>query len=285
LFELGRFDESCDWYRAAFKGLPDTSPGKAQSLVGGAVAAAHAGRMDVLAQILRDHRDLLDKAHASGLVQAYLDLLDGKPMTYKDVWSRPDPGEYWLDDRLQTLTIEADLLAGQPAHAAWAEDFLRIEWHRRTWKVLLHQTFQQHPRLASDCFYQAIEWLDGDDPWVRQAVAAYRASGVKGEIVPLDRIQAALKDYPPVRWPLPGPSDTGKAWKVLVSLRAGAVPVAVRDLIKATRFDQAEELALRYVNLCTCSGYYGARTHAHHLVHLVQQARKAMKGAVGPNDL
>jgi hypothetical protein len=285
MFEMGRFDESCDWYRLAFQGIPDRSPWKIQALVGEAVAGAHAGRTDVVGQILRDHRDLLDKAHVSGLVQTYLDLLAGKAMTYNDVWSRPDPGEYWLDDRLQTITIEADLLAGRPAHAAWAEDYLRLEWHRRTWKVLLHQTFQQHPRLASDCFYEAIEWLDGDDPWVRQAVAAYRAGGAKGEVVPLAKIQAALKDYPPVRWAKPDAIDTPRAWKVLTSLRAGAVPVAVRDLIRAARFDQAEELALRYLNLCTISGYYWARVHAYHLVHLVQQERKAMKGAVGPDDL
>jgi hypothetical protein len=283
---MGRFDESWQWYRQAYKTSKAGSRIAIDSLVGGAVSAAHAGREDIVRQILRDRRPLLDQHHATGLLEGYLDVLAGRKMNYKAVWSRPENDiQWWLDDRLQTLTMQADILEGQPGHWKWAEDNLSICMHRREYAVLLHAFYQKHPRLASDCFYRAMEWLYPDDAWVRQAVAEYRDGGAKGEVIPPAKVLEKLKDYPPVRRATGAPARSSASWQLIKDLRAGAVAAAVRESLAAGKLDQAEELALRYYNLCASAVNYRPRAHAGHLVYLVEQARKAMKSALGPNDL
>jgi tetratricopeptide (TPR) repeat protein len=287
MFDLGRFDESMEWYRLAFQGAPAGSHDSIDSLVGGAVSAAHAGRADVVGQILRDRRAMLDKAYAAGLLEGYLDLMAGKKLNYKAAWCRPGNDiQWWLDERLQTLTMQADILEGQAGHWKWADDNGRTFPYRHENKVLLHEFFQKHPNLATDCFYRALEWTDPDDAWAKQAVAAYRSGGSKGEVIPPDKLLAALKDYPPVRRPMPSPpSNNEAAWDLHKTFRAGAITAAVRDLLAAGKIDRAEELALRYLSLCAASHEHCLRPYAYHLAHCVEQARKAMKATVGPNDL
>ncbi len=285
LFDMGHFDQSWRWYRTSFKGCVAGSSDAMRALVGGGVAAAHAGRLDVVRQILRDRRDLLAREGAVGLLEGYLDLLAGKRISHKAVWSRSEPRPSWLERQLTIVTIQSDLLHRKDAHWQWAEWGVKRDVHNRTFQILTHEMFHRHPQRSTDCFYEAIEWLEGDDPWARQAVAAWRRRVAEPSVVEPAELLAAVAHYPPVRFPVGEKSRRSAAGNVHARFRVCAFACGVRRLADARRFDEAEELAMRYRHLAADMDSYPVRAHANHLVHLVAKAREAAKGAIGPDDL
>ena len=288
LFQMGRFDESWKWFRMAYLGWPEKSADAAQAaLIGGACAAAHAGRRDIVEQILRDRREVLDLKKASGLVQGYLDVLDGKPINSKALWAVKNPPDRWFQTYLMMLQVESDMIQGidEEKQSHIETDFARYEAHDRALQILSHEVFRQHPDKAPACFYEMLQLMRPDDPWVRQAVAQWRGWGNQPDLPDPAKHLEDLKDFAPVRWPEADPARRAAARKLFLKSRAGTYAGAVGQLIKAGKLDQAQELALRYRHLAIDLECYDTRVHASWLVRRVEQARQAKRGAVSPDDL
>jgi tetratricopeptide (TPR) repeat protein len=288
LFQMGRFDESWKWFRMAYLGWPNKSEDAAQAaLIGGACSAAHAGRRDIVAQILRDRRDVLDFKKASGLVQGYLDVLDGKPINSKALWAVKNPPDRWFQTYLMMLQVESDMIQGidEEKQSHIETDFARYEAHDRALQILSHEVFRQHPDKAPSCFYEMLQLMRPDDPWVRQAVTEWRGWGNRPALPDPAKHLEDLKDFVPVRWPEADPARQATAGELFRKYRVGTHACAVGQLIKAGKLDQAEELALRYLHLATDTQQYDIRVHASWLVHRVEQARQAKRGTVSPDDL
>ncbi|MBN1670736.1 MAG: hypothetical protein JXR37_06875 [Kiritimatiellae bacterium] len=144
------------------------------------------------------------------------------------------------------------------------------------------------PLPESAFFYEALAWLHGDDPWVRNAVAEYRKRA--GEKAPVDTENLAqrLAAYEPRRWPTspadPTPSrlpDPNKTRYCVFPY--GEVAAAVKQLSEAGDFERARDFALRYlgyaVSVRTFEGGmkppYELMAYCHHLWHLVDREAKA----------
>ena len=162
-------------------------------------------------------------------------------------------------------------------YRAWGPRNLR-NWIRKRpderplW--ILYDAYQrQSPHKQAASFYLALEWLHGEDPWVRQAVADFRARTQEITLPAADELLEKLKGYAPVRWPVHDPKAKDAASKVIDSISPGAVECAIHNLTVGGQYDKARELALRYHALAVQSGSYPLCSHANHLIHLVEQAQ------------
>ena len=286
LFHAGWFDESLSWYRIAFQCCPGSSSRARRPLVGAVVSAAHAGHIDVVRQILRDERDILQGAGAEGLAQGYLDLLAGQRIDHQAVWRAKPPRPYWLSRHLTILTVQSDLLHRKDPHWQWPEEWLQNETYTRPFRILTHEMFRQWPDKSTDCFYEALEWFAEDDPWAKRVVEEWRRAGKRrGDLPSPEDLLRQLKDYEPVRRPVPDPARRSAAKATYKKLRVGTFVCALRKLLAAGEFDKADELALRHLHVATDTNSYYRRVHANRLIYRLAAERKAAKDTVSPDDL
>jgi len=289
LFEMGRFDESWRWYRTAFKGYGPHEERGVESLVEGAVAAAHAGRTDVVRQILRDRGAVLRKHHAEGVVRSYLLLLDGKPMDDPAVWSAGRPGTYayWLLRQQEIVTMQSHLLHKKRMPMHRPNEWVGKNMYSPVCRILAHASYQKHPDRRVDCLYEAMEWLSPSDSWVRQVVGEWRRDVPNPKFPDPDEVLKRLTEagYRPLRHPQVDPARARKAWKFRRSFAPGTMAWCIRKLLDVGDYDKAEKLARCSLHLAVASGGFGTRVHANHLIHLIARARRATKGMVSPDDL
>ncbi len=287
LFEMGRFEESWQWYRLAFKGYGAGERRGIQSLVEGAVSAAHAGRADVIQQILRDHGELLKSHKAEGVVRSYLLMLNGKPMDDPAVWTGGTSVPYWLLRQREIITMQSQLMYEPRVDMHRPNEWVGKNMYSRTCRILAHESYRKHPDRRVDCLYQAMEWLSPNDPWVRRVVKEWRRSVPRPNLSDPQKILKRLvdNDYRPLRDPQPDPPRQVKAWRLRRAFLPGTIACAVRKLLAAGKYDKAEELARRLLHLAVVSGDYGTRVHANHLIHLVHRAPRLRDGALSPDDL
>jgi hypothetical protein len=287
LYEMGRFDESWKWHRVAFLNRPEGSEEAVKALIGGASAAAHAGRRDIVEQILRDRRGMLERKKAVGLVQGYLDVMDGKPLDEKSLWIVKVPGDRWLRDYMMTLQVEAEILhnVGDRMQSLMEKDFAQWEPQRRSFLILCHEVFRQRPEKAPDSFYHMISRMRPDDPWVRSAVAEWKKWDKPSNLPDPARIMEELKDYPPIEWRVADPAQGSKAGNLFYKHPIGTFDSAILQLIERGKLNEAQELSQRYMHLATDCRHFCVKADAGTLFRRVEQARKAKRGAVSPDNL
>jgi len=287
LFQMGRFDESWQWYRRSFKARPERTPDAALSLIGGAAAAAHAGRKDIIEQILRDRRDVLQVINAVGLVEGYLDVLEGRPVNTKAIWSISKKMDHRPEQQILMLEVQSNLLQHRKGKTLGVEP----NWHRydprcRSMLILCHEVFCQDPDNAPRSFYEMLQLLYPDDPWAQKAVARWRGWNNKSPRPDPDQLIKDLANYPPELSPKTIPTLKAQASKLIRNYRAGTFPCAIRQLISAKQFDKAMELALRHRNLMRQVQRWRLMADAAGLVRLVQRAREeARRPGISPDDL
>ncbi len=287
LFQMGRFEESWQWYRQSFKARPEQTPDAALSLVGGAAAAAYAGRKDIVEQILRDRRDVLETIHAVGLVQGYLDVLEGRPVNAKAIWSISKNMTQRFKQHILMLEVQSDLLQHKKGKTLTVEpNWHRYDPRRRSLLILCHEVFGQDPDNAPGSFYEMLQLLRPDDPWAQKAVAQWRGWANRSPLPDPDQLIKDLADYAPELWPKVDPARKRKAGEMIRKYRSGTFPCAIKQLIAAKQFDKAQELALRHHNLITQVHKYYLMTDAAGLVRLVKRARReANREGLSPDDL
>lgn len=283
-FNMGRFDEAWRWHRIAFKGYAEGTVEQNRRLVDGGIAAALAGRADILEQILRDRREKVRSVNMLAVLEGYRELLAGKvPDT--QALEAMNLDEHWTWKNVVMLLTQCELLKDSAKHRHWLDHGLRLGMNQRPLAILLDQFNRRYPESETGAFYEAIEWLHPEDPWVVEAVSAWRQRGRQGWVPDPDKLLKDLKDYEPVRWPVADPARKRQAGGMWRRFRAGTFTCAVRRLIAARNYDKAEELAKRYLNFTVNVDSYLMRAHANHLIHRVEQARKAPKDTITPDDL
>jgi hypothetical protein len=284
LFQMGRFDESWRQFRLAFKARPTKTEDGALALIGGVAASGHAGRADILEQILRDRRDVLDVFNAAGLVQAHLDVLAGKPVDAKalkavkrGIGERPGQRKFMLEAQSEMLQ---DLPKGK--YKSLEVNWSRYDPRNRALMILCHELFRRDPNEAPGCFYEMLKFERPHDPWARQAISEWESWGKDPNLPDPDRLIKDLADYPPLRWPAAIPAKERPAWKLIRNYRIGEFACAIHQLVAAGNFDKAEQLALRYRNLVTQAKKLHLRTDATRLVRYVERAKANAKAKAGP---
>ncbi len=281
---MGRHEEAIAFYRIAFKGLSEGDPEKNRALVKGAIAAALAGKGDILKQILRDRRKELADANMLYLLEAYHDALDGKPVDIKVVAKKSRHKTPWNHQEEDVLYIQMDLLAGKDVRRKGLKSWMNATPNNRPFMILFDAYDRKDPQPESACFYEAIEWIYGNDPWVKKAVADYRQRAKKTKVLSADELLKRLKDFTPIPFPEKDTSRKKLAGKVLRTLPPGAVAAAIRKITEKREFAKAEELALRLHHLGIDCDLWIVSAHANHMVHLVRQARqKANRLKTGEN--
>jgi hypothetical protein len=131
------------------------------------------------------------------------------------------------------------------------------------------------PEAQSASFYDALEWVHGDDPWVKQAVTDFRKRTPKGKYPTADELLSKLDAYSAVRWPDTRRIDdtANRDFNYLSEFPPGAYAAAIHALLAAKDYDKATELALRFHHLVG-AGPQTIHTpmYANHLIYLVEAA-------------
>jgi tetratricopeptide (TPR) repeat protein len=274
LVSMGYHKQAIGYYRLAYHHWPDKE-GKGEILVEAAIAAAVAGETTAFKQIMRDRHDEIKMTKMLPLLEAYEGLLDGRPVQIAGLWKKNERTDFWSSRLYLDYEIQLDLISGRHKGRTNLTKYLRtLPNDRPLW--ILYDAYDRHQtRVESASFYLALEWLHGDDPWVRKAVADYRSRCTQMQLARPDDLLAKLKDYPPVRWPARDPNARDTAVKVVNSIQPGAVECAIHALMQSGDYAKAEELALRFHHLAVQRNYYNLCAQANHLIHLVQRAKAA----------
>jgi len=271
LDNMGQYAQAVKCYRVAFKGTKEDW--RNEMLGRGGISAALAGRDDILAQILRDRRKEAAQTKMTFLLEAYANALAHKPwveLTHK----KPKPMPYWGNVAYLLFCAQMGLIEGKDLwyREHLAEFVARTPNERPVW-ILLDAFDRRKPKAESASFYDMIEWLHGDDPWVKQAVADYRRRAAEPVVLGADALLEKLKAFKPVRWPRRDPAMYKPGMDTVAQIPPGSVSVAIRRLIRTGGFDKARELALRHHHLAVDIEHFPLRAHCNHLLHLIEQAR------------
>ena len=274
---MGHHAEAVKTFNAELAGMDRDHESYSEVLVLRGIAAAHAGNLFVLKATIDDQRERLEKDRLLPLLQAYRDLLEGKPVDGQAVVDRIRGCGYWADDEAYILAGQADLVAGTQRSRDSTKYCLRLDSQNRAFCILYDRYQRTEPSPDDACFYEMLDWLHSYDPWARQAVADFRKRAREKNLPPAwapEKVAGLLKDFSTQRYPIATGDLKARAKEVFDTLPPGAVAAAVRALVRRNRFDEAEDLALRHHHMAVEYESYFRRTHANHLVHLVQQARR-----------
>jgi hypothetical protein len=282
LIAMSRYEEARPYLAAAAKGFSEGQANRKHAILWQGIATALAGCIEDLGEFISGNRAELEKDGNLAILEGYRDALQGKPVDMKAVRKGfSQTGECALETAL--FLGQMDLLQEKRKERAQMTQW--VLWYpenRRFW-MLVDAYDRKEARPESAAFYEALEWLHGDDAWVRKAVADYRqrAAGVEPKKLSPAEVVERLKDFEPKRWPsFGGPEAEERARKIVNGLPPWSVAVALRTLMAEKKFKEAEELALRNHHLAVATDRYMPRVYANHLIHLVQQAQaKAVPAA------
>ena len=274
---MRRYEEAIPYFRQAYKrGKPGSSE-KIRGLALGGWAAAQAGRIDILDQILRDRREELEAGGMLFMLESYRAVLRGESLDPDELWTHyvAHPEMWGGYSPMVYLRAQLDLMRGTDAGRFEVQVAIARNPGNRLSQVLYDLFDRRDPRPESAAFYSMIEWLYDDEPWSRQAVADFHARMPEAMLLSYDELCERLGAFPPLK-DLPAESPSKKeADDLLIRLPLGAIPATVRDLLQRREFEKAEELALRYRHLAAASECHSARDLANHVLHRVDYARTA----------
>ncbi len=281
LTELGQYAQATEAYVKAFPLLKDEGR-KMLTLSGAGVAMALSGQRDRLERLCHKQEELARKANCLSIWQAYLDLLDGKKVDTVKIKEDFVKDPYW-SVRLQHVHLYAQACYVQGEDKGQNELAWYLRSHpecRLSW-VLFDAFDRRWPDKKSAAFYESLEWLHGQDPWVKQAVADFHQRTPTGQAPNADELLKILVDYPPVRWPDTQRSEELKHRdaKILNSTPPGAFAAAIRNRIGAGDFAKARELALRFHNLVAAGpDSISTPMYAKSLIYKVEASRPEAVG-------
>jgi len=132
--------------------------------------------------------------------------------------------------------------------------------------LLFDQYERIFPSPDGPAFYEALEWLHGDDPWVAQAVKDARQRNASSKPVDSDQVLKALNDLPADRWPARIHPTSIEPQRI----SPWQVAAAVHQL-RTSNPDKARQIALRYYAYAMRSYFPGCRVFANHLIHRLEQ--------------
>jgi tetratricopeptide (TPR) repeat protein len=282
LFSMGRYDESRPYLAAAFKGFPEGDYQRSQALLWEGIATALAGRPEVLDKFITLNRADLEKGGGLAVIEGYREALQGKPVDMKAVRKCYEHAYWWCASEAVLLAGQMDLLQEKHKERGRITDWaLRSPEDKRFW-ILLDAYDRKESKPESAAFYEALEWLSGEDAWVRRAVADYRkrSGALAPKVLSAADLCERLKEYDPKRWPASVSDEVSdRADKIAYRLPHGAVAAALRTLVAEKKFKEAEELALRNHHMAVATRNFPLRVYANHLIHLVQQAQPKTESA------
>lgn len=283
LTELGQFDQAAEAYVNSFPLLQDDWQ-KMLSLSGAGVAMALSGQRDRLERLSQKREELARKTNCLSIWKAYLDLLDGKKVEPEALLAE-DPKDQFIEVQRQRIQLYGQVcyVQGKAQGRTELAKFLRTDPECRLSWVLFDAFDRRWPEKQSAAFYEALEWLHGQDPWVKQAVADFRRRTPQGETRSAKELLKNLADYPPVRWPAAqrSPERMKRDAAILNGAPPGAFAAAIRHRVEARDYATARELALRFHNL-VAAGPINIATpmYANSLIYKVEAA--STKPAAGP---
>lgn len=276
LMQVARYSEAVDAFSKALRlGGGNESVCK-RVFVEGGTAMALSGQRDRLATLIDNHDADGKKYNCLATWQAYLDLLDGKKIDAAAIWksfTRKD----LADLRTQTL-LYAQACYVNNDQSALNDLLFLVRWdpeYRPAW-YLFDAYDRRWPQATSASFYETLEWLHGDDAWVKQAASDFRTRMPKPRYKDLDALRQELQPFEAVRWPAwkPGSLNARAAMILMNQMPPGTVAAHVRRLLDRKEYALAGELALRFHSaLAGCSPTPGAPMQANHLIELVQRAQ------------
>jgi tetratricopeptide (TPR) repeat protein len=274
MMQLGRYEEAADYLEQANAALP---PGGVRdcSVAKTGVALALSGQRDRLDGFIKKNGQFGQANNILCVWNGYLDLLDGKKVAVGNLLAQPLPPSWDLNTLKVQLCSQVYYLQGDPKGRDELTSVLRGEPENRLSWALFDAFDRRWPQAQSAAFYDSLEWLHGDDPWVKQAVADFRKRTPKGQYKTADELLAMLHDYTPVRWPetVRSAAMRDRECDILNAVPMGAFAAAIHGLLLAKDYAKANELALRFHHLVS-AGPNAIHTpiYANHIVYLVEAA-------------
>jgi hypothetical protein len=255
LFAMGQFDDVLKIYDQA-AGHLGRWEGRAAARA--AVAAAMLGRVDVIDDLIRDHGKDLAAADGLALAQAYRDLLTNADVDAQGL-AKAIPKNDWSKAQYRILLAQLELKVKDHQYRHDIANFSQDDPGARIAWILLDGYFRQSAQPDDVYFYQSLDWLYPQDPWVRQAVSDWKKRGNPAADLSADAVMNALAQVPAERWTSAN-ADTkaagadhvvteAQARKILESLSIWQATSAVIELTKQKQFDAAQRLALQWENV------------------------------------
>ena len=263
LFSLGQFDELLRVYdenQALFHLLS-----KESALFAG-VAAGIIGDEVSLEKIQKVHRMELSDAGYDKILHCYAAALRGEAIDLALQLPAATMHDNLASSQWDILQVQADLLNGKTAYRARFMEHQRGGSLDRMVRFLLDGYERLQPTPDGPAFYECLEWLHNDDPWVTKAVSDARMRNVPVAADEVEVVVKALSGFPVVRWPKPGtgkggPKTSPSCWRV-----AAAIHQLSGDDLRKARL-------LAYQNYASVvdSPYLAERFFANHLIHIIDQ--------------
>ncbi len=274
MVQLGRYEQAADDLE---KGAASLEPCGLRnvSVANTGAALGLSGQRDRLDKFIQKNSQFGQANKILCVWKGYLDLLDGKKVDAGNLLAQPLPPSWDLNTIKVQLCSQVYYLQCDPKGRDELTSVLRGEPENRLSWALFDAFDRRWPDLKSAAFYDSLEWLHGEDPWVTQAVADFRKRTPKGQYKTADELLAMLRAYEPIRWPetVRGEAMRDRDYDILNAAPMGAFAAAIHGLLVAKDYAKANELALRFHHLVSA----GPNTlytpmYANHLVYLVEAA-------------
>ncbi len=277
LMQMGRYDEAIKYQRKYFKAMDADSAKRNRILTQAGTSAALAGRLDILDQILQGRSAEVASTGMKPLLEAYRRAAAGEKVDARKLWQTARKGlGFWQRRALMALCCQLTLMRSD------GEDFRRkadelvfVQPMRREWWIILDAYDRLSPRPSSAGFYDALEWLQGEDTWVVDAAADFRKRVTSPELMSYEQADKLLSEFEQVASAGDEDVTLEAAWSLLHKTPVLSFTAICRQLCDKGRFDEAEELAVRYAALGKAAQSVDIVTHATRTLSKISAAKDA----------
>ena len=273
---MARYSEALP-YCARLINTAKTPDERLQGLFFMAVDGAMSGRADILDRVIEGSKEESARTNSRFILDGFRDALAGKPIDLPAMRQQIDRTP--LREIAWFLVAQLEIPAGEQTQRKETAAFVSLNPNDRQGWIVLDAYDRMEPKAESACFYDALEWLHSDDPWVQKAVAAYRERAGKspaGAPPGADELIKQLQEFKPVRWP-PRDPQSPHAADVLKAIPPGAPDAAIRKLLAEGNFDKARELALRIHAAAALAHAHPAAIYENHMIYRIEQAQAKAK--------
>lgn len=231
-----------------------------------ALCAAIVGDIDTLRDVLARYQNFFASDKTLTVFQEYLRELEhpDQPMTFDTRKIQRVSIERLSDILLLYVNRDMEARGGRQLGKVATQMTLWNPNSRLAW-VLEDQYMRQNPSPARTFFYDTLEFLHDDDPWVKQAVARWRA-------LKLPTVENKWDKHPFLR-------DDGRfnqitqknAEEFTLTVNCWAVGAKIRSLLDDGQRNQALSLAARYLDAAMRTNCYTVMTYARRLKEKAEQ--------------
>jgi hypothetical protein len=257
MLEVGQYQGALNQYAPGLENPRVFDPARPETYAAAITAAGVARSGTVLQQLLK-----AENMGAYGLIplaQAYLNVLDGKPVDDQAVIEAPLRFPE-LERYRVVLLGQLDVGRKRTDHYQRVLEYVRSHPNDRLAMIVYEQYLQDPPGL-----HEWLEWEHAHDPWAVQAVAAWRKRRGQPVEIDLARLKESLSrgNTPAGQTPpsLPNP------W---------AVAAAVRQQLTAGNPAAAREVATAYRDAVAPTPELDLQSLANHLLHRIEQSSKPL---------